>query len=524
MLAPSVDAPFVPPGVTGHEANKYALRNFGTARRVNKPNKPSATMTSGGEVPGSDAPFVPTSAAKGSGAYAALLDHELPKEAPSPCGLSLASFFCGCGGVDLGFRSAGFELAFANDIWERAAQSCGANLGHAPIVRDIRQVSAADVGRQVDVLTAGFPCVSFSTAGQRMGVVDDVNGKLYLQVCRVISEVKPRYFVAENVRGMLSANGGNAVKLVLAAFLRLGYRTSYELVNMAEHGVPQTRERVIFVGVRIDQWRGSFLFPARTHRLRADKKAARWLPVARSLRDAIGDLPQPDEKLLGATGGENAYIVRAALEGRPPMSNRDARKVRGADEPCVVPTSIHPSHVFVAQMHGDAARKIAKRKRGESAGTFQNSMPRSMDEPGHSVVSFEPNVVAARNSCYTNNPLRTSAEPSVVVASSAPPQLAMNHVRNDANVSNAHAMTKRVARDSKPSPTIVAETRNVQPMIESLGYRRMTVRETARVQSFPDWYEFAGSQIDGYRQTGNAVPPLYAKRLAQAIIDYDTRK
>lgn len=489
MLAPSVDAPFVPPGVTGHEANKYALRNFGTARRVNKPNKPSATMTSGGEVPGSDAPFVPTSAAKGSGAYAALLDQELPQAAPSPCGLSLASFFCGCGGVDLGFRSAGFELAFANDIWERAAQSCGANLGHAPIVRDIRQVSAADVGRQVDVLTAGFPCVSFSTAGQRMGVVDDVNGKLYLQVCRVISEVKPRYFVAENVRGMLSANGGNAVKLVLAAFLRLGYRTSYELVNMAEHGVPQTRERVIFVGVRIDQWRGSFLFPARTHRLRADKKAARWLPVARSLRDAIGDLPQPDEKL---------------------------------------PTSVHPPHVFVAQMHGDAARKIAKRKRGESAGTFQNSMPRSMDEPGHSVVSFEPNVVAARNAGatdgYMNNPLRTSAEPSVAVASSAPPQLAMNHVRNDANVSNAHAMTKRVARDSKPSPTIVAETRNVQPMIESLGYRRMTVRETARVQSFPDWYEFAGSQIDGYRQTGNAVPPLYAKRLAQAIIDYDTRK
>jgi DNA (cytosine-5)-methyltransferase 1 len=61
-------------------------------------------------------------------------------------------------------------------------------------------------------------------------------------------------------------------------------------------------------------------------------------------------------------------------------------------------------------------------------------------------------------------------------------------------------------------------------MIESLGYRRMTVRETARVQSFPDWYEFSGSQADGYRQTGNAVPPLYAKRLAQAIIDYDRRK
>ena len=78
---------------------------------------------------------------------------------------------------------------------------------------------------------------------------------------------------------------------MLAAFLRLGYRTSYELVNMAEHGVPQTRMRVIFVGVRLDQWRGSFLFPKKTHRLRDDRKAPKHLRPAVTLREAIHDLP-----------------------------------------------------------------------------------------------------------------------------------------------------------------------------------------------------------------------------------------
>src|ERR1019366_8823974 len=132
------------------------------------------------------------------------------------------------------------------------------------------------------------------------------HGKLYLELCRVIGAIRPRYFVAENVRGILSANGGAAVKLVQAAFLRLGYRASYELVNMAEHGVPQTRERVIFVGVRLDQWRGSFVFPKKTHRLRDDKHADKWLPLARSLRDAIGDLFPPSERLRGMMHGDAA--------------------------------------------------------------------------------------------------------------------------------------------------------------------------------------------------------------------------
>lgn len=92
----------------------------------------------------------------GSAAYAEMLSRALPQEAPSPAGKRLASFFCGCGGVDLGFRSAGFELAFASDYNPRVAESFARNLGHTPIVSDIREVRGSEVP-DVTVLTGGFP-------------------------------------------------------------------------------------------------------------------------------------------------------------------------------------------------------------------------------------------------------------------------------------------------------------------------------------------------------------------------------
>jgi len=469
--------------------------------------------------------------------YPDLLSTELPQKSPKSCGLRLASFFCCGGGIDLGFRSAGFELAFANDIFEPAVVTFERNLGHKPVHRDIRGVGPTDYpSGEIDVLTGGFPCVTFSTAGRRAGVTDDINGKLYMELCRVITEMRPRYFVAENVKGLLSANNGAAPKLVLAAFLRLGYRTSFELVNMAEHGVPQTRERVIFVGVRADQWRGEFRFPQKTHRLHDDTVSR--LPLARSLLEAIGDLPPPGERVVGG-------------------------------------------------MHADAAAKVGKKR--ESVGTFQNSKPRSSSSPAHSQTSSGPNVLITGQepnatpprkfrtairvadprqpgmTCTASddtsapyipsNPVlgqdiagartvsgerrhsfRPSSKPSATIVStgsvSRPDvQLVTGHAPNDAPVSPKYETSKRLAKKSEPSPTIVSEVANVQPLIigarnvdfKTGGLRRMTVRECARVQSFPDWYRFPDSQSDAYRLIGNAVPPLYARRLAEAIEEYDRR-
>lgn len=370
--------------------------------------------------------------------YAERLERDLPKVAPMPNGLRLASLFCGAGGVDLGFRSAGWELAYANDYNAQAGKTFALNLGHEPEVGDVRAVKGERIGK-VDVLTGGFPCVTFSTAGARAGVNDDLNGKLYLEMCRVIGEVQPRIFVAENVRGMLSANGGAAVKLVLAAFLRMGYRTQVELVNMAEHGVPQTRERVIFVGIRDDEWRGSFRYPSPTHRLAKEKRRERLtLPLAISLREAIGDLPPPSEAELNPHGPRNfASAMRPAHEDAPAPTMLATNE--GGDAPFVM-------------MLADGHRR-AMLGAPSGVATFQHATPP-----------------------------RGAGEPGVTMTAGGMSELA-------------------------------TET----------GWRRMTARECARVQSFPDWYTFLETQADAYRQIGNAVPPLYARRLALAIEDYFRR-
>jgi site-specific DNA-cytosine methylase len=356
-------------------------------------------------------------------------------------------------------------------------------------------------------------CVTFSTAGRRMGVVDDLNGKLYLELCRVIREIRPRYFVAENVEGMLSANGGKAVKLVLAEFLRLGYRTAFELVNMAEHGVPQTRKRVIFVGVRIDQWRGSFRFPQRTHRLREDKRASPMLPIAVSLAEAIGDLPQPGERIVGSTGGENGYILAAERRGEK-ISARSGQRPRAAREPSAVPTSTHPPHVVTSHARNDApvSETHAMSKRLAHG-----------NRPSPTIVSEATNVqpfIRAINA-YSEKDIKRgrcsmtqAGDPSPTARSAHPPFVVAarnDDFQNPRRVSSSPAVT--MTSSAAPEATLSDGT-----------LRRMTVRECARVQSFPDWYEFAGSQADGYTVVGNAVPPLYARRLALAIRDYDARK
>ena len=438
IVATDVDTPFIP---QQHEVNNVEIRpTFASSQIVAKPSQPSPIIVSHD----GSAPFMLNAAAATD--YPAFLASELPISPPPSNGWKLASFFCGCGGVDLGFRSAGINLVFANDLYLEATQTFAKNLQHAPMLADIRTVQAEHVPQGCDVVTGGFPCVTFSMAGKRAGVEDSINGKLYLELCRVIQLIKPRYFVAENVRGMLSSNGGRDVKLILAAFLRMGYRTSYELVNMAEYGVPQTRQRVIFVGVRLDQWRGQFRFPSKTHRLKGSKPGV--LPFARSVREAVGDLPAPNEQVL-------------------------------------------------ANLHGDAA---AKMKRGVSNG-YQNSQPRVPDQPAHSQTTHA-------------NVFLVAVKPD----ESSP---TADHAPNNEPISRTYASSQRVAKPDEPSPTAVSEAANVQPF---LGLRRMTVRECARVQTFPDWFLFQGSQADGYKQVGNAVPPLYAKQLARALIHYNKRK
>ena len=186
--------------------------------------------------------------------------------------LKVASLFCGCGGTDVGllgnfeflgkkYAANPMEIVYANDIEESACTIFQKNFGLAPDMRDIRTVDSDDIP-EIDVLTGGFPCQSFSIVAQnpkRLGVKDD-RGMLFFEMCRILREKQPKCFIAENVKGILSANKGEAFPLIISEFEKSGYTVTYKLINASHCGVPQKRERVIIVGIRNDL-NFSYVFP-----------------------------------------------------------------------------------------------------------------------------------------------------------------------------------------------------------------------------------------------------------------------
>ncbi len=178
--------------------------------------------------------------------------------------IKVASLFCGCGGTDVGllgdftflgkyYPSNHTEIVYANDIDDNACRLFEENFGIKPDNRDIREVKSEELP-DFDILTGGFPCQSFSIVAQnpkRLGIKDD-RGKLFFEMCRILREKQPICFIAENVKGIMSANKKEAFPLIIDEFEKSGYIVTYNLLNSANYGVPQKRERVIIVGFRKD--------------------------------------------------------------------------------------------------------------------------------------------------------------------------------------------------------------------------------------------------------------------------------
>lgn len=174
--------------------------------------------------------------------------------------IKVVSLFSGCGGIDLGVKG-GFsflgrkyeyqnaEVVYANDIDEKICDIFDANFDIKIDRRDIRTVNAKEIPKH-DLLIAGFPCQSFSILAQnppRLGFKDD-RGRLFFEVLRVLKHHNPKYFILENVKGLLSANKGKAFPLILDQLRNIGYEVAYKVLNAKDFGVPQKRERVIIVG------------------------------------------------------------------------------------------------------------------------------------------------------------------------------------------------------------------------------------------------------------------------------------
>lgn len=222
---------------------------------------------------------------------------------------NLLSLFSGCGGLDLGFELAGlkavmgesvmeaafndkkvfddnkknnvFNTIYVNDIFDEARETYIQNAGRYIYMdkSDIRKIK--DFPR-ADIVLGGFPCPGFSEAGPRL--VDDKRNFLYLHFIRCLMQSKPKIFVAENVKGMMTLGKGEVFKQIVQDFAAAGYKIYYKLLNSVEYGVPQIRKRVILVGVRNDI-DFEYIYPEPTHGY-----GIKGLKEVVTLRDAIGDL------------------------------------------------------------------------------------------------------------------------------------------------------------------------------------------------------------------------------------------
>lgn len=331
----------------------------------------------------------------------------------------LLDLFCGAGGLSLGFEKEGYEIVKAIDIDKYAIDTYNYNRKEKVAeVKDITTVDdqfIKDLGH-IDGIIGGPPCQGFSTAGQR--IIDDDRNKLYREYFKILEQIRPQFFVIENVTGILNFAKGLVKDDILKRAKKLGYTVSYKVIDTSEYGIPQVRKRVIFVGIQNKE----FEFPEGN------------LPAI-SIEDAIGDLPSLDKG-----------------EDDSKYSNE--------------PKTEYQKYIR------DGMIELYNHKQSNHTEKTKNTI--SMIPEGGSIMDIPEEQRDGRN---------------------------------------YHALLRKMDR-SKPSLCIDTGHRTYFHYEEK---RIPSVREVARLQSFPDSFIFTGPKNDQQKQVGNAVPPILAQKIAKAI-------
>ena len=327
---------------------------------------------------------------------------------------SVIELFAGAGGLALGLEKAGLKTVLLNEFDKYAVQTLRENRpGWNVIEDDISNLSFSDYRYQVDVVTGGFPCQAFSYAGKKMGL-DDTRGTLFYEFARVVDEVQPKIFMAENVRGLLNHDGGKTLQTMISIFEELGYQILEPRVLKAIfYNVPQKRERLIIVGIK-NEIDTEFHFP------KPYKKIF-------TLKDALKKGALFDSDVPNSDGVTYPASKEKVLRMVPPGGYwRD------------LPEEVQKAYMQKSYYLGGGKTGMARRI--------------SWNEP-----------------CLT------------------------------LTCSPAQKQTERC----HPEET-----------------RPFTVREYARIQTFPDDWKFSGSTYQKYKQIGNAVPVNLAKELGFSLVRF----
>ncbi len=296
-----------------------------------------------------------------------------------PNGLRVASTFSGCGGSSLGFRMAGFTVLYANEFIEAARESYRANASETTFIdsRDIRTVSGSSLRElaglgddELDVLEGSPPCASFSTAGKRHRLWGEVKSysdtrqradDLFFEYARLVGEVRPRAFVAENVSGLAEGVAKGYFIEILAALRKQGYRVGVRKLDAQWLGVPQRRKRLIFIGFRED--------------LGLDPADAFPAPLAYrySLRDAVPWI----EAVEGATGYDKHAYRSSDLPAETVLAGRPVRVIASDLVETGVPLGDSP-----------VGREWAKLLPGETSKKYLNLVKADANRPSPTVTAL----------------------------------------------------------------------------------------------------------------------------------------
>ncbi len=320
--------------------------------------------------------------------------------------MKLISLFSGAGGLDLGFIKAGFKVLIANEfdktIWETYEKNHNSKL----LKGDISEISESDFP-DADGIIGGPPCQSWSEAGSLRGI-DDPRGKLFYEYIRILKAKKPKFFLAENVKGMMAQRHNSAVEEIVNAFEKAGYDVHIILMNAADYGLPQDRKRVFYIGFRKDL--NIEFTPPKPY----DEKV--------TLKDAIYDLKDSAIPALDKnyTNGDNCLL---------------------------------PNHEYFI---GSYSTIFMSRNR-----------VRNWNEQGYTIQA-------------------------------------------SGRQSQLHPQAPKMVK-------VETDLHKFKEGYEEL-YRRLTVREAARLQGFPDDFIFYYKKLeDGYKMVGNAVPVNLAFEVAKSI-------
>jgi len=249
--------------------------------------------------------------------------------------MKVVSLFSGSGGLDLGFIRSGAQIIWANDIDPNSVKTYIQNIGDHIVQGDIRQFGEKDLP-DADVVIGGFPCLGFTISKGKTRTVNDPNNFLYQEYLRIVKYVMPKYFLIENVPGMIKGEDFKKFfKKMIQDFMNTGYVVKYQILRASDYGVPQLRERVIIVGARNDI-KFHFNFPKPTHSkdgfIRLDNfHLEKWV----TLKEAIGDLLENYDERIPNHVGTRYKVVLDGFQGNRPL---DWDK----PSPTIIGRSIHP--------------------------------------------------------------------------------------------------------------------------------------------------------------------------------------